>query len=42
MAKNLRVIAAIYPDQEHANTILDTLHKMHSSSNITLVDAALS
>jgi uncharacterized membrane protein len=41
MAKDLRVIASIYPDQEHANTILDTLNKMHSASNITLVDAAL-
>jgi uncharacterized membrane protein len=40
MAKDLRVIASIYPDQEHANTILETLQKMHSASNITLVDAA--
>src|SRR5215203_2521638 len=39
--KDLRLIAAIYPDQEHANTILETLHKMHGGSNITLVDAAL-
>ncbi|MGD9713294.1 MAG: DUF1269 domain-containing protein [Thermomicrobiales bacterium] len=41
MAKDLRVIASIYPDQEHASTILETLHKMHRASNITLVDAAL-
>jgi uncharacterized membrane protein len=41
MAKDLRVIASIYPDQEHANTILETLNKMHRASNITLVDAAL-
>jgi uncharacterized membrane protein len=42
MAKtNLRMIAAIYPDQEHANTILETIQKMHSASNVTLVDAAL-
>jgi uncharacterized membrane protein len=41
MAKDLRVIASIYPDQEHANTILETLNKMHRASHITLVDAAL-
>jgi uncharacterized membrane protein len=41
MAKDLRMIAAIYPDQEHANTILETLQKMHRASNITIVDAAL-
>jgi uncharacterized membrane protein len=41
MAKDLRVVAAIYPDQEHANTILETLQKMHRASNITIVDAAL-
>jgi len=41
MAKDLRLIASIYPDQEHANTILETLQKMHRASNITLVDAAL-
>jgi uncharacterized membrane protein len=41
MAKNLKVVAAIYPDQEHANTILETLQKMHRASNITLTDAAL-
>lgn len=41
MAKDLRLIASIYPDQEHANTILETLNKMHRASNITLVDAAL-
>jgi uncharacterized membrane protein len=41
MAKDLRLIASIYPDQEHANTILETLQRMHRASNITLVDAAL-
>jgi uncharacterized membrane protein len=41
MAKNLKLIASIYPDQEHANTIYEMLQKMHRASNITLVDAAL-
>lgn len=40
MAKDLRLMAAIYANQENADTILDTFQKMHRASNITLVDAA--
>jgi uncharacterized membrane protein len=41
MAKQLEIVAAAYPDQERANTILDALEKMHRASTITLADAAL-
>lgn len=39
--KSVDVVAAVYPDREHAQVILDMLKKMHSATTITLVDAAL-
>jgi uncharacterized membrane protein len=41
VSKTLDVIAAVYATQEQADTILDTLQKMHRASTITLADAAL-
>jgi uncharacterized membrane protein len=41
MAKPLDIVAAAYPDREHADTILNMLQQMHRASTITLADAAL-
>ncbi len=41
MGKQLELMAAVYVDEEGAKTILDTLERMHSASNITLADAAM-
>ncbi len=41
MGKQLELMAAVYVDEEGARTILDTLERMHSASNITLADAAM-
>jgi uncharacterized membrane protein len=41
MAKDLRLIASIYPNQEHAETIYETLKTMDLYKKINLVDAAL-
>src|SRR6266540_6301627 len=41
MAKDLRLIASIYPNQEHAETIYEKLKRMRDYKEIILVDAAL-
>ncbi|MGE3596897.1 MAG: DUF1269 domain-containing protein [Dehalococcoidia bacterium] len=41
MAKDLRLIASIYPNQGHAETIYETLKNMDLYKKIKLVDAAL-
>src|SRR5829696_8288524 len=41
MTKDLRLIASIYPNQEHADTIYETLKTMDLYKKIKLVDAAL-
>jgi len=41
MTKDLRLIASIYPNQEHADTIYETLKSMNLYKKIKLVDAAL-
>lgn len=35
------LLAAVYPDREHAKTILDTLEMMKNAENIHVVDEAL-
>jgi uncharacterized membrane protein len=40
MSTQVEIVSAVYPDQEHAQSILDMLHEMHASSAITLKDAA--
>lgn len=37
----VQLLAAIYPDREHAKTIFDMLHQMHRATRIDLVDSAL-
>jgi len=39
--KDLTLLAASYPDQEHAETILSTLEKMHAALTIDLKDAVM-
>lgn len=39
--KNLTLLAASYPDQEHAQTILGTLEKMNAALTIDLADAVM-
>jgi uncharacterized membrane protein len=39
--KQVEIIAAVYPDREHAKVTLDMLHSMHSALTISLVDAAI-
>ena len=41
MSKHLELLAAMYADQERAQTILDMLQQMHRAGTITLADAAL-
>jgi len=41
MSTSAHLLAAIYPDQEHAQVILDMLERMHRADTITLVDSAL-
>ena len=41
MAESLQLLAAVYPSQERAKTILDALWQMHRSGAITLADAAI-
>jgi uncharacterized membrane protein len=41
MSKNVQLLAAVYPDQEHAKVTFDMLHEMHRATNITLVDSAM-
>jgi uncharacterized membrane protein len=41
MSSQVQIASTVYPDQEHAKSILDMLEKMHGASTITLKDAAL-
>jgi uncharacterized membrane protein len=41
MGKSTHLLAAVYPDRDHAQVILDMLERMHRAVTITLVDAAL-
>ena len=41
MSTSAHLLAAIYPDREHAQVILDMLESMHRADTVTLVDAAL-
>jgi len=41
MANELKMIAAVYQDEERGKTILDMLEQMHKAHNIDLVDAAM-
>jgi uncharacterized membrane protein len=41
MGTQTEVLSAVYPNEEQAKTILETLEKMHRASTITLKDAAL-
>jgi uncharacterized membrane protein len=41
VAKDLRLIASIYPNQEHAETIYETLKRLDLYKKVNLVDAAL-
>ncbi len=41
MSKQTHLLAATYPDLEHAKVTFDMLHNMHRAATITLVDSAL-
>jgi uncharacterized membrane protein len=41
MSKTVQLLAAVYPDRDHAKVTFDMLHEMHRATNITLVDSAL-
>jgi uncharacterized membrane protein len=41
MSTSAQLLAAIYPDREHAQVILDMLERMHHANTVRLVDAAL-
>jgi uncharacterized membrane protein len=41
MTKTVHVIAAVYPDQDHAKVTIDMLQQMHRAVTITLLDAAM-
>jgi len=41
MSKTVQLLAAVYPDREHAKVTFDMLHQMHRAGRITLVDSAL-
>jgi uncharacterized membrane protein len=41
MGNQYQIASAVYPNEEQAQTILDTLDKMHRATTITLKDAAL-
>jgi uncharacterized membrane protein len=41
MSKSAHMLAAIFPDREHAKVILDMLESMHYAHRVKLVDAAL-
>lgn len=40
-AKKGELLAAVYPNEEHAKTTLDMLESMHRAVTITLIDAAM-
>jgi uncharacterized membrane protein len=39
--KPVQLLAAVYPNEEHAKTTIDMLHEMHRAANIDLVDSAM-
>src|SRR6187402_360484 len=41
MSKSVKLVAAVFPDREHAETILDMLERMHKAVTITIHDASL-
>jgi uncharacterized membrane protein len=41
VSKTVQLLAALYPDREHAKVTFDMLHEMHRATTITLVDSAL-
>jgi uncharacterized membrane protein len=41
MSKQLALMAAVYADEERAQTILDMLQQMHKASTIVLADSAM-
>jgi uncharacterized membrane protein len=41
MSKSVKLIAAVFPDREHAETIFDMLERMHKAVTITIHDVAL-
>jgi uncharacterized membrane protein len=41
VSKTVQLLAATYPDLEHARVTFDMLQKMHRAANIDLVDSAL-
>jgi uncharacterized membrane protein len=41
VSEAVQLLAAVYPDQEHAKVTFDMLHEMHRASTITLVDSAM-
>ena len=41
MSKAVQLLAAVYPDREHAKVTFDMLHDMHRATTITLVDSAM-
>jgi uncharacterized membrane protein len=40
-SKPVQLLAAVYPDLDHAKVTIDMLHDMHRAANIDLVDSAL-
>jgi uncharacterized membrane protein len=41
LGKTAQLLAAVYPDTEHAKVTFDMLRNMHRASTITLIDSAL-
>jgi uncharacterized membrane protein len=41
VSKPVQLLAAVYPDREHAQVTFDMLQKMHRAATITLIDSAL-
>ena len=41
MSNSVQLLAAVYPDRSHAETIFDMLHEMHRATTINLVDSAM-
>src|SRR5688500_20315533 len=41
MSKSAHMLAAVFPDREHGQVILNMLESMHRAGTVRLVDAAL-
>ena len=41
MSNSVQLLAAVFPNREHAETILDMLERMHKATTITIHDASL-